>query len=102
MTSRFFVTIYASDKRALANLRNYDLDLIRATTAAVTAVTAEAIGVPAAAPNYSVEGLLTVADVERLVTGGYQVLVREDAAVRARARTQTISFEEWLQGMEEG
>jgi hypothetical protein len=49
-----------------------------------------------------IDGLLTIEEIERLVVDGYRVLVNEDADKRARARTETIEFQEWLKGMEEG
>jgi len=35
------------------------------------------------------------------VDDGYQVLLKENDARKARARTEVIEFEEWLKGMEE-
>ena len=40
-------------------------------------------------------------EVGKLVVDGYQVLVREHADKVARARPETIEFEEWIKGTEE-
>jgi hypothetical protein len=120
---RFFVRVFAPNRRALVGLRGYGLDLFRATAvAAQAAIRAQAVaggeeGAFAGSPTAEdgtpadsldsltgapwVDGLLTLEEIERLVVDGYRVLVNEDADKRARARTETIGFETWLKGMEE-
>jgi len=118
---RFFVRVFASDRRTLAALQGYGLDLFRGTTVAArvamrlraAAVETQAVartepgegGAPADSMGALqdmpwIDGLLTLEEIERLVVDGYRVLINEDADRRARARTETIEFEEWLKGME--
>jgi hypothetical protein len=118
---RFFVRVYASDRQALRALQAYDLDLFRGTAVAARAAmrrraerpesseTGREEEVPATALERqtqalldapSIEGLLTLDQIERLVVDGYRVLVEEDADRRARGRAETVEFAEWLRGME--
>lgn len=87
MAQRFFVTVQAPTRRALLELAKYDLDLFQPTVK----VTQE--------NRFTIEGLLTLDEVGRLVEDGYQVLVEEEASKRARARSETIEFQDWIKGM---
>ncbi len=89
MPRRFFVTVIAPTKRALLNLQAYEMDLFQPTSKSV-----EHKGVK----EFRIDGLLTLAEVERLVDGGYQVLVQEDSAKRARAHLEVAEFRDWLAG----
>jgi len=115
MDRRFFVTVIASDRPALLRLRRYGFDLFRQTAQATSTravalrASRDASGATAyeetakvtQAREFVIDGLLTLNEVSRLVDDGYQVLIRENDARRARARTEVIEFEEWLRGMEE-
>ncbi len=119
---RFFVRVFAPNRQALRALQAYDLDLFRGTSVASRSVlrtraenqdgtrtssegdTTPQTGlerqaeVMLSAP--SIEGLLSLEQIERLVVDGYRVLVEEDADRRARGRSETVEFAEWLRGME--
>ena len=119
---RFFVRVFAPDRQALRALQAYDLDLFRGTSVATRAalrarapdgqnvrINREGEAVPETAFERqaevlldapSIEGLLTLDQIERLVVDGYRVLVDEDADRRARGRSETIEFAEGLRGME--
>jgi hypothetical protein len=84
---RYFVTVRAPSHRSLLALEEYSLDLFHPTAAKTRE------------DEYTIEGLMTLDDVGRLVDDGYQVLVQDEMSKRARAR-QTIDFDEWLKGME--
>jgi hypothetical protein len=82
MADRFFVKVLASGKRQLQELQSFDLDLFPPTARA-------------GEKEATIEGLLTLEQVERLVKSGYRVLVEEEASKRARAR-DVVELEEWL------
>jgi hypothetical protein len=83
---RYFVTVRAPSHRALLSLHEYGLDLFQPTAAQTRE------------DEFTIEGLMTLDDVGRLVDDGYQVLVQDEMSKRVRAR-QTIDFDEWLKGM---
>ncbi|HYV04355.1 MAG TPA: hypothetical protein VFB82_07210 [Blastocatellia bacterium] len=89
MSRKFFVTVIAQSKRALVDLQKYDLDVFQPTARSNER------------KEFTIEGLLTMEEVERLVEGGYRVLVEEESSKRARAPREVIGFEEWIKGMEE-
>ncbi|MFB2980193.1 hypothetical protein [Microseira sp. BLCC-F43] len=80
MMRKFFVTVFAANRRALINLGDYHLDLFQATAKA------------SENDEFTIEGLLTLAEIERLVEGGYRVLVEEESAKRARATQEVTGF----------
>lgn len=88
MERRFFVTVIAPDAGALLELRAFDLDVFQATARLTPEKQAE------------IEGLLSLDEIGRLVEAGYRVLVEEEMQKRARARTESVGFREWLQAME--
>ncbi len=89
MEQQFFVTIIAASRRALLDLREFDLDIFQPTVK----VTEE--------KTHTIEGLLTLEEIGRLVENGYRVLVEEGASKRSRARQETVELEDWLRKMEE-
>ena len=114
MAQKYFVTVVAADRAALLRLADYELDLLHQTAAVVQRQTvrltaARGAAGAAAAPqapavvteDTSIEGLLTLAEVGKLVRDGYQVLVRESAAKQSRA-SQTMEFQDWLKAVTEG
>ena len=88
MDAKFFVTVIAPNRRALAGLSNYEFDLFQPTAREKD-------------KQLSIEGLLTLEEVGRLVEDGYQVLVEEESSKRARARAETTEFRDWLKEMGE-
>ena len=97
---RFFVRIEAADEQALSALRGYGLDVFRASAVRAAAAQRAARAARAAPPPLSVDGLLTLEEVERLVLDGYRVTIESLASRRARGRIEVVEFEEWLKGME--
>jgi hypothetical protein len=89
MDSRFFVTVVAKSKDALLNLREYELDLFRQTSKVTER------------EEYVIDGLLSLEEIERLVRDGYEVAVRRHAEQRTPAQTEIVSFQEWLDRLEE-
>ena len=83
MADRFFVKVFAASKAELVQLQKFDLDLFQPTARANER-------------EASIEGLLTMRDVEQLVRHGYRVLVEEESTKRARARN-TIELGQWLE-----
>ena len=113
MDQRFFVTVIAPDRSALGRLAAYELDLLHQTSAVTrlqsARVSMAARSVEAGAPppkpaevteQISIDGLLTMEQVARLVRDGYEVVVREPASKRARA-TQTMELQDWLKAISE-
>lgn len=97
---RFFVRIEAADEKAASALRKYDLDLFRESAVRAAAARRMAREAGAAPVPVVVEGLLTLAEVERVVLDGYRVTLDCEASQRARGRMEVVEFEEWLKGME--
>jgi hypothetical protein len=85
---RYFVTVVAGTRQALRDLGGEGLDLVQATAN------------EAEDGRCTIEGLLTIEEVERLVDSGYEVVVHEDASRRARAQDETATFDEWREGMD--
>jgi hypothetical protein len=84
---RYFATVVARDRPLLRDLAGEDLDLFQATAK------------EAEVGRYTIEGLLTIEEVQRLVDSGYEVVVHEDASKRARAQAETTEFGQWLRDM---
>ncbi len=84
---RYFSTIVARTRQALRDLAEQEVDVVQATAR------------DAGDGRFTIEGLVTIEEVERLVEGGYEVTLHEEASKRARARTETVEFEQWLGDM---
>jgi hypothetical protein len=82
---RYFVTIRCDSPEELARIRALGLDLFGPTAKAGEVVT--------------IEGLLSLADVGRVVAEGAEVVVHEHVSARSRAHEQAASAEEWLADM---
>jgi carboxypeptidase T len=89
MTRNFFVTVFAPNRCALLSLGDYYLDLFHATAKV------------SENQEFTIEGLLTLEEVERLVEGSYRVLVEEESSQRARATQEITRFQEWMHAMGE-
>lgn len=89
MVQRFFVTIITPNRRALVRLQEYDFDLFGPTSKINER------------KEFTIEGLLKLEEIGRLVEDGYRVLVEEESSKRERAKSGGIDFEEWIKGMEE-
>jgi C4-type Zn-finger protein len=80
---RYFVTIEAQSREQLLRLAELDLDVFPVTAR----MEGEAV---------TIEGLLTMPEVERVRERGYVVRIEEEASKRSRAH-ETAEFEGWLQ-----
>jgi hypothetical protein len=80
MADRFFVTVIARDREHLRRLLEYNVDLF--------AGGADEQGRP------TIDGLIKLQDVARLVEDGYQVLVSETDA--PRENLARVGLDEWL------
>lgn len=111
--NHFFVTVIASDKAQLRQLGDYGLDLFQQTSALTARTQVRMRSVPngsgtatyertpmAEAQEFSIEGLLSLAEIGRLVEDGYSVLVRESVAQQLPVQTGGMEFQDWLQAME--
>lgn len=87
---RYFVTVHVAAGQDMVELSRFDVDLIQATAQA----TDDGSGMS------SVEGLLDLDQVGRLVRAGYRVTVEQPDYARSRAH-ETTSFDEWLKGIGE-
>lgn len=89
MNTRYFVTIFAPDSESALRLPDYGVDLVHGSARRIDD------------KGSSVEALVTLDEVSRLVDGGYRVLVEEESSKRARATSQVVGLERWLREMEE-
>lgn len=87
---RYFVTVYARNADDLRRLQQHGLDLFAQTAKKSRARTPH---------PFSIEGLLTTAEVGTLVQQGYRVLVEDTAEARSH-RGDTMEFADWLDGMQ--
>jgi murein tripeptide amidase MpaA len=88
MPQTFFATVTAPSKPTLSGLHKFGLDLFPQTAKRTRQ------------NQYSIDGLLTLAQVGELTEAGYQVLVKEESSQRARASREIAEFPEWIQAME--
>lgn len=84
---RYFSTVVTRTRQSLRDLAEEDVDVVQAT--------AKERG----DGKYTIEGLLTIDEVQSLVDNGYEVVVHEEASKRARAQSETIEFDQWLGDM---
>jgi carboxypeptidase T len=87
MGTKFFVKIIAPSKLALIGLQKFELDLFQPTSKMRD-------------NEFTIEGLLTLEEVGKVVENGYKVLVEEVSSKRTRSATETIGFENWIQDTE--
>jgi hypothetical protein len=80
---RYFVTVYVPGRAQVSRVMRFGLDLFEES-------------IREEGGRVAVDGLLTLAEAGRLVDGGYQVLLVEEASRRARAHLDTSEFEQWL------
>jgi hypothetical protein len=86
--SRYFVTVYARSADDLRRLQKLGLDLFAQTAKKARARTEH---------PFSIEGLLTIKEVEALMKDGYRVLLEDTAEARSHRSGNTIEFSEWLE-----
>lgn len=89
--NRYFVTVYARSADDLRRLQPHGFDLFAQTAKKLRTRTSH---------PFSIEGLLTTAEVETLVQDGCRVLVEDPVEARSQAAGETVEFSDWLQGMQ--
>lgn len=87
----YFVVILAANADSLRALQKFELDVFPQTAKRKSGN---------ADYPFSIEGLLSMAQVEQVVNAGYWVEVQDPAEKRVRGMGNTIEFPEWLEGME--
>ncbi len=80
--NRFFVRVFAQDRHSLLRLQKYDYDLFHQSAKQTQDKAA------------SIEGLLSMREIEQLVLDGYRVLVEDEASKRSRSK-EILTFEQW-------
>jgi len=88
MEQRYLVSVIVSDKSALQMLNEYGLDLFPHT--------ARKMG----NKKFAIDGLLTMAEVGKLVENGYRVEVKDSASKMTMQALQVIEFDDWLKMIE--
>src|SRR5262245_55187314 len=88
---RYFGVIFARDAVAMRSLQKFELDVFPQTAKRSDRD-----------PDFpfSIDGLLTPADIDAVVKAGYRVQVHEAADQRSRAAEVPAEFGDWLQTME--
>ena len=81
--NRYFVKVIAPDAVSLRRLQKFDFDLFHPTARQTEDKRA------------TIDGLLTMEQIEKLVLAGYQVLVEEESSKRAHGQREILTFEEW-------
>ncbi len=89
---RYFVVIFARDAAALRALQKFELDVFPQTAKRADADKEY---------PYSIDGLLSVAEIEKVVNAGYHVLIEDPIEKRARGAGNVGEFPQWLQEMED-
>ncbi len=102
MEDKFFVTVMAASQEELSALQKYRLDLFRTTANKLEMNVVRAfLGADAQETGqlqFKIEGLVSLADIGRLVEDGYQVLVNRPAS--RQPQIKALEFDEWLKGLE--
>jgi hypothetical protein len=88
---RYFVVVFARDAAAMRALQKYGFDLF--------APTAKRSGRHRTHP-FSIDGLLSRAEIATLEQAGYRVQVQEAAENRARGAENPAEFSQWIEGMQ--
>lgn len=88
---RYFGVILARDADAMRSLQKFELDVFPQT--------AKRSDLDEDFP-FSIDGLLTSAEIETVVKAGYKVRINESADQRMRAAESPAEFPEWLEAMQ--
>jgi hypothetical protein len=88
--AKYFVVVFARDEASLRGLQRYGFDLFAQTAKKSSAI-----------PDfgYTIDGLLEISEIERLIGDGYRVLIEDMEARRSRAREGAMEFNQWMQRM---
>jgi hypothetical protein len=82
---RFFVTIKAIEKSSFMKLQEYDFDLFQPTSK-----------FSEQHKGFIVDGLLSLKQIGRLVSDGYEVIVKKYAPKVGLPKSEIMSFNEWM------
>jgi hypothetical protein len=85
MGKRYFVTVRSTGQRAFQTLGDFGFDFVHGSF-------------KRSPYGGTVEGLLDLEQVARLVERGYEVTVSEPTERRTRAH-EVITFDEWIKGV---
>jgi hypothetical protein len=88
---RYFGVILARDADAMRALQKFELDVFPPT--------AKRSDLDKDFP-FSIDGLLTAAEIETVVKAGYKVQIQESADQRSGAAQSPAEFSQWLAGMQ--
>jgi hypothetical protein len=99
---RYFVVVMARNADALRALQKFDLDVFAQTAKQAASPKQAATDKPSTNSEFpfSIEGLLSMEEVEALVKDGYRVLVEDPAEKRARGASEVGDFSQWLDSMQ--
>jgi hypothetical protein len=89
---RYFVVIFARDVATLRALQKFELDVFPQTAKRSDANKEY---------PYSIDGLLSVPEIEKIVKAGHRVLIEDPIEKRARGAGHVAEFPQWLQQMED-
>jgi len=89
--SRYFVTVYARSADDLRRLQQHGLDLFPQT--------AKRDPSDEASHPFTIDGLLSVDEVETLVGTGYQVRLEDTVEARSNSG-EPVEFQEWLETLQ--
>lgn len=88
--SEYFVIVYAPTPDSLRALQKFELDVFPQTSKRNPGREEY---------PYSIDGLLTIEQVEKIVKAGYRVEIQDPAEKRMRAVGNVTEFPQWLAGM---
>jgi len=89
VSTKYFVEITASNKKQLVNLQKFELDLFPPTVKI------------ADKDKFTIEGLITLDEVNKLVGNGYKVFVKKEAIKKTPAVEEIIPFQNFVEKREQ-
>ena len=89
---RYFVVIFARDAANLRALQKFELDVFPQTAKQSDADKEH---------PYSIDGLLSMSEIEKVVKAGYRVKMEDPIEKRARGAGNVAEFPQWLEEMED-
>lgn len=86
---KYFVEIIASNKQQLVQLQKFELDLFSPTVKSIE-------------NEFSIEGLVTLDQVSKLVENGFKVIMKKEAVTKTPATEESMPFGNWVEIAEKG
>lgn len=90
MSTKYFVEIMASNKHQLINLQKFELDLFPPT-----------VKKDDNKNKFTIEGLITLDEVNKLVENGYKVFVKKEAIKKTPATEEVVPFQNIIEKREQ-